>query len=34
MLPASLSPGTWMIEVRTTDMFGQTDTARRTLRVR
>jgi hypothetical protein len=34
MLPASLSPGTWRIEVRTTDMFGQTDTARRTLRVR
>jgi hypothetical protein len=33
-LPASLSAGAWLIEVRATDMFGQTDTARRVLRVR
>jgi len=33
-LPAAPGPGTWMLEVRATDMFGRTDTAHRTLRVR
>jgi len=32
-LPSGLAPGTYVIEVRTTDVFGQTYTARRVLRV-
>jgi hypothetical protein len=33
-LPEDLGPGTHVIHVRTTDMFGQTDTAKRIIRVR
>lgn len=33
-LPAGLTPGTHLIEVRTTDMFGHTYTGRRLIRVR
>ena len=32
-LPAGLEPGAWWIEVRSTDMFGQQDVARRILRI-
>ena len=33
-IPAETGRGTWTLEVRATDMFGRTDTAYRTLRVR
>jgi hypothetical protein len=33
LLPLNLTPGTWMIEVETTDVFGQTYTARRAIRI-
>jgi hypothetical protein len=33
MLPAGLTPGTYAIEVRTTDMFGATHHGRRIIRV-